>query len=201
MLQTEEMKAQQPTGSTEKVSGAIDQMAHYTRAPMLQALQCIHCILSQSISVGKPSTKQYCLLSGILAQAQVAHHGDSEEQAVIREALLESMQTCRSSLQEFIARETNDSSIDGTLAHEGTNRSSCDDDAITSKFSPGFWVCSRFGFPLICTFITDNFQASEIDFDSFSFWEFPRASLPTPLDWLRDRDSKFHSTVARIVGV
>jgi hypothetical protein len=167
MLQTEEMEAQQPTGSTKKVAGAIDQMAQYTHAPMVQALQCILC---QSISNRTPIMKQYCLLSGILGQAQVAHH--SEEQTVVREALLESMQTCRASLQEFIARETNNTSTDGMLAHEVTHRSSCDG-AITPKLSAGFCVLSSV--PLICTFITNNFQTSEIDFDSFSLWEFAPA--------------------------
>jgi hypothetical protein len=177
MLQTEEMKAQQPTGSTEKASGAIGQMAQYTHAPMVQALQCIHCILCQSISNGTPIMKVYCLLSGILAQAQVAHH--SEEQTVIREALLESMHTCRASPQEFIARETNNTSTDGMLAHEVTHRSSCDG-AITPKLSPGFCVLSV---PMICTFLLLTiFRPRKLIFDSFKLLEFAPASSPIPLD-------------------
>jgi hypothetical protein len=174
MLQTEEMEAQQPTGSTKKVAGAIDQMAQYTHAPMVQALQCILC---QSISNRTPIMKQYCLLSGILGQAQVAHH--SEEQTVVREALLESMQTCRASLQEFIARETNNTSTDGMLAHEVTHRSSCDG-AITPKLSPGFCVLSV---PMICTFLLLTiFRPRKLIFDSFKLLEFAPASSPIPLD-------------------
>ena len=81
------------------------------------------------------SREQYCLLSGILAQPR--SHIIQKKQTVICEAPLESMQNCRSSLQEFIARETNNTSTDGTLAHELTYRSSCDG-AIPPKLSPGF---------------------------------------------------------------
>ncbi|KAJ5602193.1 hypothetical protein N7510_011727 [Penicillium lagena] len=141
MLQTEETLSREPTCLNEEAPGAIDQMAQYTRAPLVLALERIQSILCQSISAGIPSMKRYCLLSGILAQAQAAHHGDSGKNAVIRQALLKSMRTCRSSLQEFIAHEMNNASTDGTLADEDMNRSSSEG-AIASSLSPGFWVSS-----------------------------------------------------------
>ena len=141
MLQAEETLAREPTCSNEEAPGAIDQMAQYARVPLLQALKRIQSILCQSISAGIPSMKRYCLLSGILAQAQAAYHRESGKEAMIREALLESMRTCRSSLQEFIAREMNPSCTDGMLAHERVSRLSSDS-AMASSLSPGYWVSS-----------------------------------------------------------
>ncbi|KAJ5895080.1 hypothetical protein N7495_006771 [Penicillium taxi] len=119
ITQFEEEAATQPTGSSQ-LTDAMNKVAQAARAPLIQALERIRNQLYQSLAAGIPSMKRYCILGGVLAQIQCVPHGDQGDWTHIREALIESMQTCRTLLQQHITKTSQFSPDDGkTLVTPG----------------------------------------------------------------------------------
>jgi hypothetical protein len=140
ITQTEEETSRQRTVPSAVTLDAVNKMAQAARAPLLEALGRISDHLYQSIAAGIPSMKRYCLLRGIIAQVKAAHLDEQSIHAEIRQAFIDSMETCRGFLQEYISREINHSDADGALLPTGGMDGWTPDSALASSLSSDFTV-------------------------------------------------------------
>ncbi|KAJ6176602.1 hypothetical protein N7485_003516 [Penicillium canescens] len=140
ITQIEEETSRQPTVPSAVTLDAVNKMAQAARAPLLEALERISDHLYQSIAAGIPSMKRYCLLRGIIAQVKAAHHDEQSIHAAIRQAFLDSMETCRGFLQEYISREINPSDTDEALLPTGGMDGWTPDSALASDLISDFMI-------------------------------------------------------------
>jgi hypothetical protein len=140
ITQIEEEVSQQPTVPSVMTQDAVSKMAQISRAPVLEALERISDHLCQSIAAGIPSMKRYCLLRGMIAQVKVAHCDKHVIDAEIRQAFMDSMETCRGFLQEYISSEINQSDADGAFSRTGGMEGWTPDSALASSLGSDFMV-------------------------------------------------------------
>ncbi|KAJ5287817.1 hypothetical protein N7478_003503 [Penicillium angulare] len=154
ITQLEEEYTVQPPGSTPIGPSAVDKIAQAARVPLFQALEAIKSQLYDSIAAGIPSMKRYCLLSGVLAQLQSAPIGEPYGWTPIREAFMDSMNTCRTLLDQYITQKR---TTDGDRIQQGALDSSA------------IWTPeSGFGSSLDSDFVFPGLGLEDLD-----FWDLP----------------------------
>lgn len=104
VTQAEEEVVENSTTSDSTLDTA-HKIAQVCQAPLVQALERIKQQLHESLVAGIPSMKRYGLLSGVLAQLQAAPRGEQAERTHIHEALMETMMTCRTVLEQYISAD------------------------------------------------------------------------------------------------
>ncbi|KAJ5090868.1 hypothetical protein N7532_009552 [Penicillium argentinense] len=155
ITQLEDEVARQPTDSDQAPPDAVIQMAQAARAPLIQALEKLWDHLYQGLVVGIPSMKRYCLLGGILAQIRAVPRGEQAEWNHIRDAFMDTMETCRTLLQQHIADERLDSIGDAALTTpaDGANQ----------------WTPEG----VIGSSLDSDFMIPNLGLEDLSFWDIP----------------------------
>lgn len=115
ITQLEDEATTPPNGPAPSSLNTVDQTAQKALTPLIHALERIKDHLYQGLAAGIPSMKRYCLITGVLAQAQAVPQGEQAEWTHIREAFMDSMKTCRKLLQQHISNGHPAQVTDGTL--------------------------------------------------------------------------------------
>jgi hypothetical protein len=76
----------------------------------------------------------------MIAQVKVAHCDKHVIDAEIRQAFMDSMETCRGFLQEYISSEINQSDADGAFSRTGGMEGWTPDSALASSLGSDFMV-------------------------------------------------------------